>query len=105
MIVEYPPAKIPRTALEPPPNPILVTLKSPKSDVFPVVEIVTYSMVLITDPETGSVSYPPAITPRVGDAQLPRSLSTVAVSPKSTAFPNAAIVTYSIVFTLLVGDP
>ena len=84
----------------PPPNTALVALvdcqpisnlglgKSPKSDTFPVVEIVTNSIVFFTDGVP-----PPAIIPRVvedavkGYTQLPLK------SPKSTAFPSDAIVT------------
>ena len=45
--------------------------------------------------------FPPANTPRSNEEQAPPPSVTVVVSPKSVAFPVVAIVTKSIVFTLL----
>ena len=48
---------------------------------------------------------PPAITARVGDAQVPISLVREEISPKSTAFPNVEISAYSIELRLaLTGE-
>ena len=59
----YPPINTPLVELEAPPAVSLAADKSPKSVAFPVVAIVTKSIVSVVDPAS-----PPANTPLVGDA-------------------------------------
>ena len=70
------------------PKPNLVCVKSPKSLEFPVDEIVTYSILLITV----GVS-PPANIPRVGDEQPLNTPIVVLKIPKLIEFPVEEIVT------------
>ena len=84
-----PPITIPRIALDEAPElGVLVPIKSPKSDAFPVVEIVIYSILLILlgDEE------PPRVTPLVGLLTVPLEFVDLIKSQKSIKLPVLAIV-------------
>ena len=83
----------PLVEFEHPDKPARVTVKSPKSDAFPVDDIVTKSIVFVL---VGVA--PPPNTLRVVEEQLDKNLLDWVKSPKSTAFPIDAIVLYSITF-------
>ena len=76
------------TALLPPAPYFPVKSKSPKSAVLPSVDMVRYSIVLVSAGEL----YPRANNPRVGDEPPTGFLMATLISPKSTAFPVCAIV-------------
>ena len=75
--------------LETAPRLYLATDISPKSCASPKVDIVTKSIVL----RPIGAEYPPKIKLRVGEDAAPVTLLATLKSPKSTAFPVAAIVT------------
>jgi hypothetical protein len=67
---------------------LATTVKSPKSIAFPVVAIVTYSIVFLFIPDSAA---PPKI-PRVADAQPEVNPLGVVNAPKLIEFPVDAIV-------------
>ena len=87
----YPPAIIPRTEFPECAGAYTDLEKSPKSCESPFDEIVINSITLVKVGDT----YPPAVTPRVDDVVILKdSRPEVETSPKSTASPVCAIVTY-----------
>ena len=74
----------------------LATVRSPKSVAFPVVAIVTKSMVLI--PEAVSGVLPPPINPLVEFYPVANVCLAACISPKSVTSPVVDIVTKDILF-------
>ena len=66
VVLGSPPAKTPLVAFDAVPTVPLASVKSPKFCALPVVEMLTYDMLLIFEPVL-----PPAAIPRIGDPQIP----------------------------------